>query len=102
VRSKSEQLKQWSRFHQAFHPRPSASERGYDADWKHLRNSYIKAYPDCRRCGERATVVDHVQSIREAPERRLDPANLMSLCTRCHNLKSQVVDNTLGKRTSPA
>jgi 5-methylcytosine-specific restriction endonuclease McrA len=43
-------------------------------------------------------VVDHVRSIREAPERRLDPANLMSLCRRCHDLKSQRVDNTLGKR----
>jgi 5-methylcytosine-specific restriction endonuclease McrA len=103
VRSKAETLKQWSRFHQAFHPRPSAATRGYSRDWTKLRDRYIAEHPDCASCGEKAVVVDHVQSIREHPELRLDVRNLRSLCFQCHHEKSMRFENTLGKRrSSPA
>ena len=41
--------------------------------------------PCCKRCGQPATVVDHVVTIRKAPQRRLDRTNLQSLCQRCHS-----------------
>jgi 5-methylcytosine-specific restriction protein A len=40
-----------------------------------------------------ATVVDHVLTIEEAPERRLDPSNLQSLCKPCHDRIKQREDN---------
>jgi 5-methylcytosine-specific restriction endonuclease McrA len=65
--------------------RPTARERGYDSEWEKARREYLAAYPSCRRCGGRATVVDHVVSIRTAPHRRLDRTNFQALCTPCHS-----------------
>jgi 5-methylcytosine-specific restriction protein A len=65
--------------------RPSARQRGYDADWAKLRADFLGAYPCCARCGNKADVVDHIKTIREAPHRRLDITNLQALCTPCHS-----------------
>jgi 5-methylcytosine-specific restriction endonuclease McrA len=96
-RSKAEQIRTWSRFHNAFHPRPSAAERGYDKDWHKLRNAFIREHPECR-CGAPAQVVDHITSIKADPSRRLDPSNLESLCHACHNKKGRRHDGTLHGR----
>lgn len=42
-----------------------------------------------------ATVVDHIIPIAEAPERRLDPSNLQSLCKPCHDRIKQREDHAL-------
>jgi 5-methylcytosine-specific restriction endonuclease McrA len=97
-KSKAEQIRTWRKFQEAFHPRPSASERGYDADWRRLRNAYLAEHRECQRCGEPATMVDHKESIRANPARRLDPRNLEAMCFACHHRKSMTWDNTLGKR----
>jgi 5-methylcytosine-specific restriction endonuclease McrA len=65
--------------------RGTSAQRGYDAEWQAARSAWLAAYPSCRRCGQRATVVDHIESIRKAPHRRLDRTNFMSLCTPCHS-----------------
>lgn len=65
--------------------RPSAAARGYDADWTALRAKHLAAHPRCVRCGAPATDADHVTPIRVAPERRLDPTNLQSLCKEHHS-----------------
>jgi 5-methylcytosine-specific restriction endonuclease McrA len=49
--------------------------------------------PYCRACAEdgkrrRAVIADHVLTIAEPPELRLDPKNLRSLGVPCHNAKS--------------
>lgn len=72
--------------------RPSRQDRGYDAQWEKLRADYLAAYPCCRRCGRKADVVDHIEPIRKAPHRRLDPTNLQSLCTPCHSGWKQAQD----------
>ncbi|MBN9347561.1 MAG: HNH endonuclease [Devosia sp.] len=72
--------------------RPSSSERGYDAAWEKLRADYLAAYPSCARCGQKAHLVDHKITIAKAPERRLDPSNLQSLCTPCHSSWKQAQD----------
>jgi 5-methylcytosine-specific restriction protein A len=75
--------------------RPSRQERGYDAEWDKARTEWLAAYPSCRRCGAKATLVDHIQTIRDAPHRRLDRTNFQSLCTRCHSSWKQSNDRRL-------
>lgn len=77
--------------------RPSRQARGYDAEWEKARAEWLAAYPSCRRCGAKATLVDHIQTIREAPRRRLDRTNFQSLCTSCHSSWKQAQD----KRKDP-
>ena len=72
--------------------RPSARARGYDAEWEKARADYLAAYPSCRRCGQKAVLVDHIQTIRTAPHRRLDRTNFQSLCTPCHSGAKQAQD----------
>jgi 5-methylcytosine-specific restriction endonuclease McrA len=45
-----------------------------------------------------ASVVDHVIPIAQAPERRLDETNLMSLCRYHHAKKSSERDGWLGNK----
>jgi len=93
---------QWRQDHERTHPRASPSARGYDGDWREMRKLHLEAEPLCRHCAlrgieRRARVVDHVESVRTAPERRLDPANLQSLCFPCHNAKTNRVDHGFGR-----
>jgi 5-methylcytosine-specific restriction enzyme A len=81
--------------------RGTPTERGYDADWRKLRASWLREHPLCEPCQKRGLVVpashvDHVQSIREAPERRLDPTNLRSCCASCHMSKTASQDGGFG------
>ena len=75
--------------------RPSARQRGYDAEWEKARAEYLAAYPSCARCGTRATIVDHKVKIRDAPHRRLDRTNFQSLCTPCHSSWKQAQERKL-------
>ncbi|UYQ70654.1 HNH endonuclease [Pelagibacterium flavum] len=76
--------------------RPSAAARGYDAAWSKARATHLARHPYCA-CGERATLVDHIVSIRKAPHRRLDPTNFESMCARCHGRKTARVDGSFGR-----
>jgi hypothetical protein len=62
-------------------------QRGYDQDWERLRRKMLAGRPICATygCGARATMVDHIEPVRLAPHRRLDPSNLQPLCLPCHN-----------------
>lgn len=66
--------------------RPSAGERGYDADWRAVRRQYLAAHPACQHegCTARAVEVDHIQSIRDAPALRLRWSNLRGYCAEHH------------------
>lgn len=67
--------------------RPSPSARGYDALWRKVRKAFVIAHPTCSTagCGKPTTDVDHVKSIREAPELRLEWSNLRPFCHECHS-----------------
>lgn len=70
--------------------RGTSAERGYDSVWRRLRRMFLLANPLCRFCWDKgltveATAVDHIKSVREAPELRLVWSNLQSLCDHCHN-----------------
>ena len=70
----------------------------YDTSaWKRLRIAHLSAHPFCVSCLELdyrvpAVHVDHIQTVATAPELRLDPANLQSLCISCHSVKTQTED----------
>lgn len=73
--------------------RGSAARRGYDAEWRRVRSEHLRMEPLCRFCKKEgrvreATVVDHITTISERPDLRLDHANLRSLCKPCHDART--------------
>ena len=67
--------------------RPSAARRGYTQDWRQARLQHLALHPYCQAkgCTCLATDVHHIATVREAPERVYDPANLVSLCHAHHS-----------------
>lgn len=70
--------------------RGTAHARGYDAQWRKLRLWFLQRNPLCADCRKHGYVtaayeVHHIVPIAQAPERRLDPDNLASLCKPCHS-----------------
>ena len=68
--------------------RGTPEQRGYDKDWWRVRAAMLKAQPTCCVCGEKATHVDHIKSVREAPNLRLVESNLRSMCGPCHSRRT--------------
>lgn len=73
--------------------RGSAASRGYDRVWRKLRAQHLDEHPLCLFCEEKGLVVaaeevDHIEPIERAPDRRLDPTNLRSLCKPCHSART--------------
>lgn len=71
--------------------RGTATERGYGAPWRTMRQAVLNETPmcaECLRCGRPvpATQVDHI--IPKARGGTDDHANLQALCSRCHAVKT--------------
>lgn len=74
------------------------------AAWLRLRRAHLREHPLCVDCVEDpsidppalATEVDHVQSIRDRPDLKLDPSNLASLCKSHHSRKTVLFDGGFG------
>jgi 5-methylcytosine-specific restriction endonuclease McrA len=60
--------------------------------WKALRLLALRRDKfRCVKCGARGRLeVDHVISVRTAPERAFDLSNLQSLCPKCHGAKTRI------------
>lgn len=69
--------------------RPSASQRGYGAEWRKLRAEFLRLHPFCKMCGCEASLVDHVQPHRGDKALFWNWNNLQSLCKRCHDSTKQ-------------
>ena len=65
--------------------RPSSSARGYTRAWEKARAEFLAQYPWCRRCGERATDVDHIIPHRGDPKLFWDRTNWQPLCRSHHS-----------------
>lgn len=76
-------LNRWSQRQDA---RPSATERGYDRNWRKLREMVLNAEPVCRACGRPAEEVDHIIPQVLGGVNEFD--NLQPLCRSCHEAKS--------------
>ena len=68
--------------------RPSAKQRGYDAQWARVRMSKLKRQPLCELCLKQKKIqiaeeVHHVNPIRQGGDRLADD-NIQSLCRKCH------------------
>jgi 5-methylcytosine-specific restriction enzyme A len=59
--------------------------------WKALRLATLRRDDfRCVQCGASGRLeVDHIEPVREAPERAHDPDNLQSLCPVCHARKTR-------------
>lgn len=71
--------------------RESSTKRGYDAEWRKIRATFLAEYPLCVRCLADglpivATEVDHIKPLRHGGTH--DYSNLQSLCHRCHSAKT--------------
>jgi 5-methylcytosine-specific restriction protein A len=72
--------------------RGTAKARGYDADWRRVRNAVLHDQPFCVQCKAAGVVqlaqdVDHVVPLAHGGA-RLDRANLQPLCRECHHSKT--------------
>jgi 5-methylcytosine-specific restriction endonuclease McrA len=66
--------------------RPNSAQRGYDRAWYAFRERILAERGSaCVECGSTDRPhLDHIESVREAPHRRLDPTNVRVLCHPCH------------------
>jgi len=79
--------------------RPSARKRGYDVNWDKARAEYLQVYNSCRRCGQQASVVDHIKPHKGDKKLFWDRTNWQALCSHCHNSAKQAEERrtTRGK-----
>ena len=56
-------------------------------EWRSFRALVLAAHPRCVDCGALATDVDHLIPVREAPDRALDPSNVVSRCHPHHSAR---------------
>ncbi|MCP1613985.1 5-methylcytosine-specific restriction protein A [Azospirillum lipoferum] len=84
--------------------RGTARQRGYDRDWEKLRDAVVierGCRCEAKGCGRivvlrkrEATAtapvahVDHIKSIADRPDLRLERSNLRVLCEPCHNART--------------
>ncbi len=73
--------------------RDSAAVRGYDRQWQRFRRGILAERPLCQDCAASdrviaATDVHHVRKLRDRPDLRLDPDNVMALCSSCHDART--------------
>jgi len=62
-------------------------------EWKTIRLIVLQRNPFCVECKKNginilATEVDHIEDIKDAPERILETDNLQGLCKKCHAKKT--------------
>jgi 5-methylcytosine-specific restriction protein A len=75
--------------------RGNTTQRGYDGEWQALRKEFLAQHPYCE-CEEHrgtdgralAQVVDHIISIEERPDLRLEWSNLRAMTKRCHDRRT--------------
>jgi 5-methylcytosine-specific restriction protein A len=74
--------------------RPPSSQRGYGPQWQATRAEYLAHNPMCAVCGEKATQVHHVVSLRAGGTNEW--SNLQSLCHSCHSRHTAKHDGGFG------
>jgi 5-methylcytosine-specific restriction enzyme A len=78
--------------------RPSAPQRGYDAEWRRLSKAYLAEPGNAHcACGAVAVLVAHRVSIRKAPHLRLDRSNWQPSCIACNNRQNIQCEGGFGR-----
>ena len=70
--------------------RPDFRQRGYTPEWTNFARNFLRASPWCWGCASigvetKATALDHIVPMSDAPERLCDPHNCQPLCRSCHD-----------------
>ncbi len=67
---------------------------GRSSQWRKVRAEHIKNNPTCAACGrEEGLEVHHIVPYHIAPEKELDPTNLITLCGKyCHFVFGHFMD----------
>lgn len=74
--------------------RPTAARRGYNAEWRRIRDEVLIQEPYCRICRSRPSVdVDHIVPLSRGGSH--DRCNLQGLCISCHRRKTR--NESLGR-----
>lgn len=60
----------------------------YSARWRQLRKDFLKKFPFCFVCGEKATIADHITPHRGNPDLFYNEDNLQPMCQSCHSKKT--------------
>lgn len=73
--------------------RGTSYERGYDNAWKEARLAHLREHPLCEDCLKKGRYVPgqevhHVIKLKDVPELKYDPSNLMTLCKSCHSKRT--------------
>ncbi|WP_340004435.1 HNH endonuclease [Paenibacillus sp. FSL K6-0276] len=87
--------------HQYDRYRGTASQRGYDSQWRKVRLGFLRKHPLCVHClvaGKvvAATVVDHIKPHKGDKVLFWDRANWQALCASCHSIKTVKEDGGFG------
>jgi 5-methylcytosine-specific restriction enzyme A len=73
--------------------RPPSSQRGYNSSWRTVRGHHLLENPLCVDCLKHGiymegTDVHHIKKLKDYPELRDVPGNLMTLCKSCHSIRT--------------
>jgi 5-methylcytosine-specific restriction protein A len=74
----------WARYMARF---PERAQFYRSGGWRAARERQLRMEPNCRVCGQKAVVADHIRN-RAVGGADLDVENLQSLCQRCHDEKT--------------
>lgn len=79
------------------HHARKTTERGYGWDWQQLTQRIAAERPLCEVCEAEGMVKPadhrhHIEKIKDAPHKRLDAKNIMSVCERHHAELDQLYD----------
>jgi 5-methylcytosine-specific restriction protein A len=66
--------------------RGTAIERGYGPKWRIIRKAFLRAHPQCNRCGDLSTVPHHKKRVEDGGTNQW--SNLEALCKRCHDAET--------------
>lgn len=64
----------------------------YDTNWKAYRVRFLAINDKCYRCGEKATVVDHLRPHKGDVKLFKQLDNHIPLCEKCHNTVTGLFD----------
>ena len=78
------------------HKRGSSAQRGYGSRWQKARQTFLGDNPTCRRCGQPATVVDHITPHKGNTELFWSVSNWQPMCKACHDTKTAREDGGFG------
>lgn len=65
--------------------RPTARARGYTSKYQEARDGFLKANPNCARCGAPSSVLHHVVPHRGDKKLFWDRKNWAAVCAPCHD-----------------